>query len=122
MHRVVFYSQEHLRHPFSITLFEDWMYWTDWDRNAVFRANKFNGSGAAPVTATGMRQIPMVVHVYHPYRQPEAANHCLGGNGRCSHVCLPAPQITKRSARTACACPDGLRLGRDGLNCEIDRE
>ncbi len=64
----------------------------------------------------------MVVHAYHPYRQPDTTNHCLPANGRCSHICLPAPQLTKHSAKTACACPDGLRLGEDGLNCEIDRE
>ena len=60
--------------------------------------------------------------VYHPYRQPETPNHCLPSNGRCSHICLPAPQFTKRSAKTACFCPDGMRIGRDGLNCETDRE
>ena len=64
----------------------------------------------------------MKFQVYHPYRQPETPNHCLPSNGRCSHICLPAPQFTKRSAKTACFCPDGLRIGRDGLNCETDRE
>ena len=60
--------------------------------------------------------------MYHPYRQPETANHCLPLNGRCSHICLPAPQFTKRSAKTACFCPDGMRIGKDNLNCETDRE
>ena len=27
------------------------MYWTDWDRNAVFKANKFDGSDSDAVTA-----------------------------------------------------------------------
>ena len=56
-----------MRHPFSITVFEDWLYWSDWDSNAIYRANKFNGSGASPVTATNMKQIPMVVHVSTTY-------------------------------------------------------
>ncbi len=120
--RVVLYSQETLRHPFSITLFEDWMYWTDWDKNAVFRADKFNGSTVEPVTSLNMRQIPMAVHVYHPYRQPDTTNHCLPFNGRCSHICLPAPQLTKKSAKTTCACPDGMKLDKDGLNCQVDRK
>ena len=62
----------------------------------------------------------MVVHVYHPYRQPESTNYCLPSNGKCSHICLPAPQLTKRSAKTTCFCPDGHKLGADQLNCEID--
>ena len=63
----MFSSSEILRHPFSITVFEDWLYWSDWDSNAIYRANKFNGSGASPVTATNMKQIPMVVHVSTTY-------------------------------------------------------
>ena len=49
--RVILYSPEKLKHPFSITLFEDWMYWTDWDRNAIFKANKFDGSKSDAVTS-----------------------------------------------------------------------
>ena len=71
---------------------------------------------------TFQKQIPMVVHVYHPYRQPDTVNHCLPLNGRCSHICLPAPQLTKRSAKTTCFCPLGMKLARDNLNCEVDRK
>jgi len=116
--RIVLSSPEMLKHPFSITLFGDWMYWSDWDRNAIFQADKFNGQRASLVANSSM--IPMVIHVYHPYRQPEAQNHCLPLNGRCSHVCLPAPQLTANSAKTSCACPRGLRLDNDNLNCIHD--
>ena len=141
--RIVLSSPEMLKHPFSITLFGDWMYWSDWDRNAIFQADKFNGQRASLVANSSMvcsklivnyenlglnfflllaTQIPMVIHVYHPYRQPEAQNHCLPLNGRCSHVCLPAPQLTANSAKTSCACPRGLRLDNDNLNCIHDRK
>jgi len=120
--RVVLYSPESLKHPFSITLFEDYMYWTDWDRITIFRANKFNGQGVEPVTAQNLKQIPMVVHVYHPYRQPEAMNYCEALNGRCSHICVPAPQFTSKSAKTSCLCPNGFQLAPDGLNCLKDVE
>ncbi len=49
--RVVLYSDEYLLHPFSITTFEDYLYWTDWEKHAVFRANKFNGNGIEAITA-----------------------------------------------------------------------
>ena len=52
LNRVVFYSPDMLKHPFSITLFEDWMYWSDWDRNAIFKADKFTGKNAQAVTST----------------------------------------------------------------------
>jgi hypothetical protein len=59
----------------------------------------------------------MVIHVYHPYRQPDGENYCQAVNGHCSHLCLPAPQINSRSPKISCACPDGLRLLADGLMC-----
>ena len=62
-------------------------------------------------------QNPMVIHVYHPYRQPDGENYCQAVNGHCSHLCLPAPQINFRSPKISCACPDGLWLLADGLMC-----
>ncbi|XP_020811872.1 low-density lipoprotein receptor isoform X8 [Drosophila serrata] len=118
--RQVLYSGEYLRHPFSITTFEDYVYWTDWDKQAVFKANKFTGEDVEPVTAVHMLQHPMVVHVYHPYRQPDGVNHCQSVNGHCSHLCLPAPRINERSPRISCACPTGLKLMADGLMCVED--
>jgi very low-density lipoprotein receptor len=52
--KVILYSSETLRHPFSITTFEDSVYWTDWDKEAVFKANKFTGKDVEPVTALHM--------------------------------------------------------------------
>ena len=56
-----------LKHPFSITLFGDRMYWTDWDRNAVFQADKFTGQNASLVANSSMvcnkAQYTYVVHM-----------------------------------------------------------
>lgn len=49
--RQILYSTDYLRHPFSITTFEDNIYWSDWDKQTVFKANKFNGKGVEAVTA-----------------------------------------------------------------------
>ncbi|KAJ8923679.1 hypothetical protein NQ315_010260, partial [Exocentrus adspersus] len=118
--RVILFSPDSLRHPFSITTFEDWVYWTDWDKAAVFKANKFTGKDVQAVTATEMIQNPMVIHVYHPYRQPDGENHCQAVNGHCSHLCLPAPQINTHSPKISCACPETLRMLADGLTCVQD--
>ncbi|XP_041975507.1 low-density lipoprotein receptor isoform X9 [Aricia agestis] len=118
--RVILYSTDVLRHPFSITTFEDWVYWTDWDKTAVYRANKFNGKDVVAITSTHTLQNPMVIHVYHPYRQPDGVNHCAAVNGHCSHLCLPAPRIGAHSPRVSCACPTGLRLLPDNQMCAED--
>ncbi|XP_055715631.1 low-density lipoprotein receptor-like isoform X2 [Phlebotomus papatasi] len=117
---VVLYSPDSLRHPFSITTFEDFVYWTDWDKEAVFKANKFTGKDVEAITALHMLQHPMTIHVYHPYRQPDGVNYCQAVNGHCSHLCLPAPKINERSPRISCACPTGLKLMEDGLMCVED--
>ncbi|XP_026319596.1 low-density lipoprotein receptor-like isoform X4 [Hyposmocoma kahamanoa] len=118
--RVILYSTDVLRHPFSITTFEDWVYWTDWEKTAVYRANKFNGKDIEAITSTHTLQNPMVIHVYHPYRQPDGVNHCAAVNGHCSHLCLPAPRIGPHSPRVSCACPNGLRLLPDNQMCVED--
>lgn len=52
--RVILYSTEYLRHPFSITTFEDSVYWTDWGRGAIFRTNKFNAEKIEQITQAHM--------------------------------------------------------------------
>ncbi len=52
--RVVLYSPEMLKHPFSITLFGDFMYWSDWDRNSIFQADKFTGKNAKQIANSSM--------------------------------------------------------------------
>lgn len=42
-HRHVVLSGDKVPHVFAITLFEDYIYWTDWNMKAIFRANKFTG-------------------------------------------------------------------------------
>lgn len=59
--RVILYSTEYLRHPFSITTFEDWLYWTDWAKAAVFKANKFTGENIQQITPAHM------VSIYNTY-------------------------------------------------------
>ena len=48
-------------------MFEDWLYWTDWELKSVVRANKYTGDDINKVYTA--RHRPMDIHVYHPYRQ-----------------------------------------------------
>lgn len=52
--RLVLFSPTWLPHPFSISTFEDSLYWSDWSQKAIIKANKFNGSNIATVTALHM--------------------------------------------------------------------
>lgn len=59
---------QNVNHPFSITVFQDKMYWTDWVKECIYVANKFTGEDRA-VVRDGLFS-PMDIHVYHQQRQP----------------------------------------------------
>ncbi|XP_055910482.1 low-density lipoprotein receptor-related protein 4 [Eupeodes corollae] len=103
----------HLPHPFALTIFEDTMYWTDWNTKTVSAANKISGKGFRSVHENF--HFPMDVHAYHPARQPEYPDRCQkdrrGLRGGCTHLCLP----NKTSRR--CGCPIGLTLKEDQKTC-----
>uniref|UniRef100_H2Z4K2 EGF-like domain-containing protein n=1 Tax=Ciona savignyi TaxID=51511 RepID=H2Z4K2_CIOSA len=74
-----------LLHPFGVAIFEDKLYWTDWQSKSVNSANKFTGRGAK--TIRSRLHFPMDIQTYHPLRQPKDINRCERSN--CSHLCLP---------------------------------
>lgn len=56
-------------HIFAMTLFEEYIYWTDWETKSINRAHKTLGVNKTLLISTLHR--PMDIHIYHPYRQPE---------------------------------------------------
>jgi len=55
-HHEVISNQEFLSHPFAMSLFENYVYWTDWRTNSVVRANKWTG-GDLMVIQVGLMQL-----------------------------------------------------------------
>lgn len=110
----VLYSSEVLRLPYSVTVFEDRMYWVDWSEIALFSADKFTGDNIEHVSAGHLLEAPRVVHVYHEYRQPSGENVCE--SHLCSHFCVRNTQ-----GQSMCICPDGFELSpTDGITCTND--
>uniref|UniRef100_A0A8C1XQQ3 Low density lipoprotein receptor-related protein 1Aa n=1 Tax=Cyprinus carpio TaxID=7962 RepID=A0A8C1XQQ3_CYPCA len=98
-------------HIFAMTLFEEYIYWTDWETKSINRAHKTLGTNKTMLISTLHR--PMDVHIYHPYRQPEVTNHpCQTDNGGCSNLCLLSP-----GGGYKCACPTNFYLAADGKQC-----
>ena len=63
--RTVLFSTQHLRHPFSISVFSDLMYWTEWDTHAIYQANKFTGTNITAITTTGSVSATITYLVSH---------------------------------------------------------
>lgn len=58
-----------IRHPFAMTLFEDRLYWTDWETKSVLSTNKGIGRNITEVLGDLIQ--PMDIHAVHPVRQPQ---------------------------------------------------
>lgn len=55
-------------HPFGISLFENHIFFTDWTKMAVMKANKFKETSPEVYYQSSLR--PFGVAVYHSLRQP----------------------------------------------------
>ncbi|GIY07542.1 putative vitellogenin receptor [Caerostris darwini] len=99
-------------HPYSLAVFEDNLYWSDWNTFTLDTCNKFTGHKMNVVTRGNGKHI-MGVHVYHPVTARTSSNPCWSNS--CSHMCLIAPLNGHR-----CACPPGFSLDSNGLKCLIN--
>lgn len=102
--RLIMSGSSSLRHPFSVTTFEDYVYYSDWTLKAVYRANRFTGGGSIKIYEE-MNVNVNTVQVYHPLRQPDSENRCTGLEGCCSYLCVPVPTISGTISKVSCSCP-----------------
>ncbi|KAJ0023660.1 hypothetical protein NQD34_003559 [Periophthalmus magnuspinnatus] len=89
-----------IHQPFSIDVFEDYIYGVTYINNYVFRVNKF-GKGPVENLTTGMNHATDLV-LYHRYKQPEMTNPC--DRKKCEWLCLLSP------SGPVCTCPNGRTL------------
>lgn len=62
-------------HPYSLTLFRDRLYWTDWHRHTIEHCDK--STGRDRVSIIGGMTRPSALHIYHPERQPGAGLYMI---------------------------------------------
>uniref|UniRef100_A0A8C6V0X7 Low density lipoprotein receptor-related protein 6 n=1 Tax=Neogobius melanostomus TaxID=47308 RepID=A0A8C6V0X7_9GOBI len=100
-----------LPHPFALTLYEDTLFWTDWNTHSIHSCRKQTGGDQRIVHSNIFS--PMDIHVFSPKRQPALASPCTANNGGCSHLCLLSPSTPFYQ----CACPTGVQLLQDDKTC-----
>ncbi|XP_077997377.1 prolow-density lipoprotein receptor-related protein 1-like [Glandiceps talaboti] len=100
-----------VEHLYGITMFELYLYATNWHDNSIVKVNKFDGT--VEEIATDMSRAG-AIQVYHQYRQQEGDHPCKAndGKGDCAHICIILPDNGK-----ACSCASGHILANDGKTC-----
>lgn len=101
-------------HVFAISVFDDYMYWTDWNLKAILKANKYTGEEFEYLRNTTHR--PYDLHIYHPLRQLPYTNPCGKNNGGCSHLCLLSPR-KDGTVGYKCSCPNHFNIDKNGKSC-----
>ncbi|CAB1336713.1 unnamed protein product [Coregonus sp. 'balchen'] len=100
--------KNNLLHPFSIDIFEDYIYGVTYINNFVFRVNKF-GKGPMENLTTGINHATDIV-LYNRYKQPEMTNPC--DRKKCEWLCLLSP-----SGPAKCQCQSSFT----GERCEVNQ-
>lgn len=96
--------------PYAVSLYQDYVYWSDWNTGDIERVHKTTGQNRSLVHS-GMTYITSLL-VFNDKRQT-GVNPCKINNGGCSHLCLSQPS---RRGMT-CACPTHYQLAKDGVSC-----
>lgn len=99
-----------LHHIFAIAIWENHIYWTDWEKKSVEYAHKYSGEGWKTLIKTIHR--PMDIQIYHPLRQRKPDLDYCKSSG-CSTLCLISPD----PPHYKCMCPDNFILGADNKTC-----
>lgn len=102
-----------LPHPFGLTQYQDYIYWTDWSQRSIERANKTSGQNRTVIQ--GHLDYVMDILVFHSSRQG-GWNACASTNGHCSHLCLAVPVSS-----FVCGCPAHFSLNYDNKTCSGER-
>ncbi|XP_068617008.1 very low-density lipoprotein receptor [Brachionichthys hirsutus] len=101
-------QMEDVTNPFSLTVFNDLLFWSDSKKRMVLAAQKVSGK-KHQVLFKRPRQ-PFGVKIVHPLLQTGFDNPCE--KIFCSSICVLAP-----GPKAVCKCPSGILLDGDGLTC-----
>uniref|UniRef100_A0A673HKD7 EGF-like domain-containing protein n=1 Tax=Sinocyclocheilus rhinocerous TaxID=307959 RepID=A0A673HKD7_9TELE len=94
--------------PFSVSVFNDKVYWSDTKRGTIQRAHKSTGKQHQVLLKRPGQ--PFGLKVIHALFQVGVSNPCASQH--CSHLCVLSPGL-----KAVCKCPSQFLLDEDGLTC-----
>lgn len=106
-HRVVL-AHSSPKHPFAITIYKNYLYFTDWVLRAVVRVNKYSGADVTWLRKD-IGRLMGIVAVQNTSIDC-VASPCLLLNGGCEDACFVI------NGKIKCECTSG-KLAADGKHC-----
>lgn len=98
----------HAPHPFGVTVFQSYVYWSDWYNRSIYRAPIAKDGSPVQEVRRGLRGALELRAVSESRQQDHHVNPCQHENGGCTHLCL------FREKSYVCTCPDKA----DGRECK----
>ncbi|KAJ8675255.1 hypothetical protein QAD02_011041 [Eretmocerus hayati] len=106
-------------YPFSISQYQDYIYWSDWNTGDIERADKNSGGNRTKIHDNLESVIDLLL--CHKSRQP-GWNTCAINNGECSHLCVALPGNSGGlSENHKCACPTHYSLSPNNKTCNAPK-
>ncbi|KAF4113838.1 low-density lipoprotein receptor-related protein 1 [Onychostoma macrolepis] len=99
--------------PFSVSVFNDEVYWSDTKRGTIQRAHKITGKQHQVLLKRPGQ--PFGLKVIHALFQVGVPNPCASQH--CSHLCVLSPGL-----KAVCKCPSQLLPDEDGLTCSKHKD
>uniref|UniRef100_A0A3B4DAY2 EGF-like domain-containing protein n=1 Tax=Pygocentrus nattereri TaxID=42514 RepID=A0A3B4DAY2_PYGNA len=96
-----------IQSPFSVAVFNDMVYWSDTQRQAILGAHKTSGKNCTVILKRAGQPFGLRVSIYLPLLLSKPCESL-----RCSHMCLLNPGL-----QAVCRCPAGLLLAEDRVTC-----
>ena len=102
----------YIPHPFAVTMFNDYIYFTDWVKRGIVRFSKTKRYDDYEVILSNLSR-PMDIQFISPGRQPASPNPCDSRQSKCQHLC-----VIKSANASSCLCKARYKLSSDGYSCK----
>lgn len=101
-------------------VFSDWLYVTDWRRDAILRMNKTDGSQEKVVAEVAESNRLYGIRIYSLKAQEIKHGHPCHDSNSCQKFCFPIPTEETGQLQAKCGCPIGEKLASDERTCTAD--
>ncbi|OCU00507.1 hypothetical protein XELAEV_18006286mg [Xenopus laevis] len=115
--KVVFHSKELLAKPSGIAVYEERIFWSDLENQAIYSKQR---RIRANITTVASIRNPAGLIILAREVQPNSLNLCLELRADCPFLCVPSAQDSEHSTRFSCLNSDSLELDHDEVVPQTD--